>query len=193
MSTARKEQWKDIIYNGIDYTGLYKISNMGRIMSFQRWPKGRILNPSVNKRGYVCMRLRHNGNIFNVKLHRLVANAFIRPLDGSEEIHHEYEKWDNRVSSLKIMTKRENMSIERTIRSGLPVGVWQDKRTKRYVAEIKNSYTKIHLGCYTEVEHAAMAYQIMKEEIIKVGVFGREYAKVIVNKYRASIGLRPVR
>lgn len=67
-----QEIWKDVI----GYEGLYKISNLGNIVSthYKKKPK---LTPYKNTKGYLKVKLYKNGikKVFSV--HRLVAEAFI--------------------------------------------------------------------------------------------------------------------
>jgi len=47
-----KEEWKDIP----KFNGAYKISNIGRVKSYNR-SKGKILTPAINKHGYLRIHL----------------------------------------------------------------------------------------------------------------------------------------
>ena len=57
----QQEVWKDIIIekNGVvyDYTGLYQVSNLGRLKSYVRNKDGKIISPKKNKNGYMYMAL----------------------------------------------------------------------------------------------------------------------------------------
>ena len=101
-----KETWRDIK----GYEGLYKVSNFGKIKSFYKNGKTKILKPVPNFKGYervtLCNR-RGNKTIYSV--HRLVALAFIEnPLLKPEINHINGNKRDNRISNLEWVTGKEN-------------------------------------------------------------------------------------
>lgn len=73
----------------------------GRWPSTSRWTKG-----IVTGNGYLGVNFRHH--IYLV--HRLVAEAFIGPLDSHHEVDHiDRNKANNEVSNLRIGTHAENM------------------------------------------------------------------------------------
>lgn len=83
-----QEIWKDIKFtdtDGIeyDYTGLYQVSNMGRVRSIERYDanghllKERVLKSYMDKQGYLYNVLCKNGKTKNFKTHRLVAHMFV--------------------------------------------------------------------------------------------------------------------
>ena len=56
------EQWKTAIIDGIVYEGLYKVSNLGKILSlnYRNTGKAELLNPGTNKDGYLQVCLYKN-------------------------------------------------------------------------------------------------------------------------------------
>ena len=85
------EVWKNI--DG--YEGKYQISNLGRVKSLQRWSgtkyynREQILNNYVNKKnGYVYVYLTKNNKSKNIRLHKIVANAFILNPNNLPQINH---------------------------------------------------------------------------------------------------------
>ena len=82
-----EEIWKSVgIVKGIDFTGLYEASNLGYIRSIdsiceyidgrKRHLKGRVLRPSIDKKGYSSVTLYKNGLKVCVRVHRLVLQTF---------------------------------------------------------------------------------------------------------------------
>ena len=111
------EIWKDIK----DYEGLYQISSLGRVHSLDRFvPRktgttqrvhGRILKLTEDKDGYLQVGLYKNNKMKKMKVHRLVAKAFIPNPDRLPEINHINEiKDDNRVNNLEWCTRKENIN-----------------------------------------------------------------------------------
>lgn len=106
-----EEIWQDIVIekNGIvhDYTGLYQVSNKGRVRSLRR---GKIISQGTN-RGYYRVQLYKNGERNDFQVQRLVATAFIPNPENKPEVNHINEnKLDNRVENLEWVTHEENVN-----------------------------------------------------------------------------------
>jgi hypothetical protein len=110
------EQWRAI--DG--YEGFYEISNLGRIRSLDRKVKssagrtriayGKTLSPTDNGHGYLIVPLVQNGKRKNHYVHRLVAEAFIRPMASKEVVNHlDHDTKNNTVQNLEITTQLENV------------------------------------------------------------------------------------
>ena len=114
------EEWKDIE----GYEGLYQVSSLGRIKSFDRiikykknnkiityLKKGRIMKPHNNGRDYLNVSLIKDGNIQkHLYIHIIVAKAFIPNPYNLEQVNHKnFNKTDNRVENLEWCTRKNNM------------------------------------------------------------------------------------
>ena len=115
MDNFRNEEWRDIK----GYEGLYQISNLGRIKSFDKViaqknnstaiKKGRILKPSTSHSGYYQIVLSKQSIRKSYKVHRLIWLAFYGSIPEGYEVNHINEiKTDNRLSNLNLMTHKEN-------------------------------------------------------------------------------------
>jgi len=71
--------------------------------------------------------------------------------------HIHSNKLNNDISNLQILSNRQNLSRERTTKSGFPVGV--QKIRNRYRSIITIDYKRIHLSCFNTPEEASKAYQ----------------------------------
>ena len=108
-----KEEWRPVK----GYEGLYEVSNTGKIKSFQ-WGKTRILHQNINQRGYHHVILSKNKVKKDLRVHRLVASAFIpNPLNKPEINHIDGNKGNNNVNNLEWATRKEN--IDHSIKTGL--------------------------------------------------------------------------
>ena len=113
-----EEVWKDIYFieNGIEYdfTGLYEVSNLGRIRSLNYGTTGKseVLKPTPTKLGYLDIRLSKNGKTKHFYIHQLVARAFLEN-DNPEvkiEVNHKNEnKEDNRAENLEWCDRKYNV------------------------------------------------------------------------------------
>ena len=111
----RVEVWKDIR----DYEGLYQVSNWSRVRSLDRYvnanngslqfKQGKILKTRQTWDGYLIVDLHKAGRIKTVKVHRLVAEAFIPNPDNLPQVNHKDEnKQNNVVTNLEWCTNDYN-------------------------------------------------------------------------------------
>ena len=110
------EIWKDII----GYEGLYQISNYGRVKTVARdivrsngeplHIKEKIRKTVIKPNGYAEVHLRKDGKGLSIKVHRLVAEAFIPNPDNLPQVNHiDEDKTNNNVSNLEWCTRDYNM------------------------------------------------------------------------------------
>jgi len=97
-----QEIWKPVK----DWENKYKVSNLGRVMNIET---GTIRKLTRTKKGYERICFRRNNTMYNVRIHRLVGEAFIDNPLGKPQINHKNEiKSDNRVTNLEWCTDEEN-------------------------------------------------------------------------------------
>lgn len=85
----------------------YQVSDAGRVISHRR-RRARLLRQAVSSSGYriVCL-----GRGVVAQVHQLVLLAFIGPApDGSETLHRNGNKHDNRLSNLHYGSRGENVA-----------------------------------------------------------------------------------
>lgn len=109
------EVWEDIIeYKGSlkinRYTGLYKISNYGRLWSFR---SNKLLSLFRNSNGYITVTLTDdNSNSNKQYVHRLVAQTFIPNSNNNSEVHHiDGDKSNNHVKNLQWINRSHHAWI----------------------------------------------------------------------------------
>lgn len=114
-----KEIWKDIK----GYEGLYQVSNLGFVKSFDRFvsngiKRGKILRNKVNDSGYVVIILvGYDNKKKSHYLHRIVAETFIPNPQNLPVINHKDEnKLNNHVSNLEWCTQKENINYGSSIK-----------------------------------------------------------------------------
>lgn len=121
------EIWRDVV----GYVGLYKVSNLGKIKSLDRSAyrlgktktgfrvelKGKILRQKLNH-GYCHVNLYLEGERTTLKVHRLVAEAFIKnPLNKPNVNHKDRNKINNKKGNLEWCTQLENIKHSRKLGS----------------------------------------------------------------------------
>lgn len=102
-----------------NYEGLYEVSDTGQIKALKKTVnKGKChrsweehyLKFAVDSNGYLRTNLAKNGHNHTVKVHRIVAEAFIEnPSNKSEVNHKDGNKQNNRIENLERVTHSENL------------------------------------------------------------------------------------
>lgn len=109
-----QEIWKDIK----GYENLYQVSNLGNVRSLNYHKENRIQNlkTGTSTGGYLFVILCKNNQTSAVKIHKLVAEAFIPNPDNKPCIDHiNTIRTDNNVSNLRWCNNKENMNNPNTI------------------------------------------------------------------------------
>ena len=145
-------EWKDVE----GYEGIYSISSNGDILSsgfhfynargLYCFRKPRILKKCLNSEGYVTSILTRGKTFKNVKVHRLVALAFLgSPPTGKGQVNHKNGvKSDNRVENLEWISGQDN--IRHAFATGLNYGrkgesSLRSKLKDRDVIDIRDRYS----------------------------------------------------
>jgi hypothetical protein len=163
-----KEEWKEIP----GYEGIYKVSNTGRIISMERnSASGKKLKEFERKlsleNGYKRVHLRKNGISKMLRVHRIVAIAFIGQSNMSID-HIDGNRSNNHVENLRYVTQRQNVNfshIARKSKKSIYPGVHWNKNTGKWRSKFYYNKKSIHLGLFdTEID----AYMAYKQKIMEV-------------------------
>jgi ABC-type Na+ transport system ATPase subunit NatA len=156
------EIWKDII----DFEGLYKISNYGNIKSCSRYVNiksgkrvvnEKLLSLAKDRDGYLMAILCKNATRKTVKVHRLVANAFIEKIDGKFFVNHiDSNKSNNNLNNLEWVSNLENICHSRLKMKTTSkyIGVYFYKRDNVFRATARLNSKIISLGSFKTEEEA---------------------------------------
>jgi hypothetical protein len=169
------EIFRPIITAKADYTGLYEVSNHGRVKSLERKArlgsnyrivKEKFLKPEISN-GYYQVTLC-NCKQEQCNIHTIEWDAF-----GDEKRngrkhrvdHKDGNKLNNMFDNFQLLTNRQNVS-KGYIRKGMNsrkvsqyIGVSWHKRRQKWQAQIYINGKYKHLGYFTDEYEAHLAYQ----------------------------------
>lgn len=104
----KKESWKRLIYQGIDYGDYYEVSNCGEIRNSKT---KKIRKKNLLKTGYYFVNgsLGNRKNKITFRVHKAVAETFIENKENKPIINHkDGNKLNNAVDNLEWCTYSEN-------------------------------------------------------------------------------------
>lgn len=151
-----KEIWKDVI----GYEGLYQVSNIGnvksldRVVRYGRTLKGKEKTKFEEKDGYLVVALCKNGKAKHIKVHRLVATAFIEnPFNLPEVNHKDENKKNNHFDNLEWCTTKHNINYgTRNAKVSLALSGEKSRTHKlskiqvQEIRELKDNFTRKELA-----------------------------------------------
>ena len=164
----KEEEFRDVK----GYEGLYKVSNLGNVISLCRRVKAkndsfRIISSKVIKgyesaSGYFLVRLYKNKKAKGRTIHSLVAEAFLGHTPNGHNLvvnHIDFNRKNNQVSNLEIVTNRENTNKKHLKSSSDYIGVSWYKITNKWKSDIYVNGKVKHLGYFKCELEASEAYQ----------------------------------
>ena len=110
------EQWRTAVYDGEVYEGLYKVSNLGKILSlnYRNTGKAELLNPGKDTDGYFQVVLSKNRETKTCKVHRLVAQTFLPNPENKPCINHKIEGDEGKTMNMVIFNEDGTVDEEKS-------------------------------------------------------------------------------
>ena len=140
------------------FEGLVAVSNHGNIV---RIKTGEVVVLKADN-GYIRIHLKKGGKRKAVRVHRLVAHAFIwnpDPTTKGQVDHIDNGTTNNAVWNLRWVTNGENQrNVPKTPgKTSQFIGVRWNARANKWIAEARVDYKSYHIGSYDIEEDAARA------------------------------------
>jgi len=94
----------------VGYEKLYAVTKTGYVWAYPKKSRGsgRFLKQTIDRYGYAYVCLFKDGKRKNLKVHRLVAQAFLVAVDKPHVNHKDGNKLNNAVENLEWCTPKEN-------------------------------------------------------------------------------------
>ena len=138
----------------------YEVSNLGNVKSL-KFNTSKILKPTLNSNGYYIISLSENGIVKKRKLHQLVAQAFLNHIPNGMELvinHKVFNKLNNRVDNLEIISQRQNTSTRKNLHKKTSKYIGVCFKKGKYEASIQIDGKIHYLGRFTSEYDAHIAY-----------------------------------
>ena len=153
------ETWK-AFETGNEVSNLGNVRSIDRIVQTAKQPlrlKGKLLKPAIDKKGYKRVAIMINGKLTTLKVHRIVAKAFIDNVDGKPQVNHiDCVKTNNEVTNLEWVNNSEN--IQHAFDNGL-------MKAKRLHESHRSKQTKEGIERMCFLRSLGMSYQSIAKEV----------------------------
>ena len=110
------EVWKTAVYDGEVYEGLYKVSNLGKILSlnYNKTGKPGLMTPGEHTDGYLKVGFWKNGEYKTCLVHRLVAETFLPNPENKPCINHKIEGDEGKKINMVFFNEDGTINKEKT-------------------------------------------------------------------------------
>ena len=195
------EKWKDVP----EFEGLYKCSNMGRVIALQKsWISGRgglkVCEPKLiklkpgfsNNSKYYRVRFNKFDKYKHYSVHRLVATLFVPNPDNLPQVEHlDCNPQNNRSSNLKWNTNIGNMHNPLTIkkisknRKGVPIHPMRKPVVQLFCGKLIRRYDLIMAVKEYGFDNSAVS-KVCNGKMYHTGGFELMYEKDYLNLINKS-------
>lgn len=169
---SEREVWHPVI----GYECNYEASSIGRIRSIDRVVitnkkkhcKSIILKPRLGNQGYFYVSLYLNGKAKTFNVHQIIAISFLNHSPCGYKIvvnHKNFDKKDNRVDNLELITNRAN-SLKLNIKSSsIYTGVSFCKARKLWKSQVYINGKTINIGYFNCETKAHLNYLLTLKSV----------------------------
>ena len=145
------EDWK-----GLSNYPNYSVSNFGNIKNNK---KNSTLKPNLHKSGYLVVQLFKEGVRRNLRVHRLIAEAFLEEFDETKYIDHiDRNKTNNKLTNLRMVTPLESCLNRGIWGKSQYKGAYFSKKRNDWRSQIRVNKKCVSLGYFKTELECALAY-----------------------------------
>ncbi len=160
-----KERWADIP----GWENIYQISDHGRLKSFNKSKTGRILSIKNTTGWYLSGILSKGKKKQSIRIHRLVAKAFVaNPLLKSIVNHKDMNKQNNHYLNLEWVTNAENSQHAISNKPSMVAGMVRYNKLIRPKKIIQMTFSGKIINCFNNSIEAAKATGVCHRNILQV-------------------------
>lgn len=188
-----EEEWKPLKYRKKDFTGLYLISNLGRVKNLERNKLCRIYYNSDN-RAFVSL-VFSKGRSNAVVLSHAVWHSFNGKVrEGFCAKNKDGNRKNNRLDNLELINRRR---VTTRRKNDMPLGVTASPTKGKFITAIRLK-SKVHkdqvvqLGTYTDPLIAGEAYELALKMTENNKHVTKLELKAAVSLFRESIGISSI-
>jgi hypothetical protein len=155
------EEWRPVL----GWEDLYHVSSLGRVKRVKGNKLSLFLKPAKVKKGYLQVALSRNSKKKYIRVHKMVAMAFIGPMpDGHEINHKDLNKENCCYSNLEYLTHQQNIDHAKdngALKAMIGEKNGSSKLKNNDIVEIRRSYNSGKIS-YKEL---ANKFKISKSSI----------------------------
>ncbi len=161
----REEHWADIE----GWEGIYQISDKGRLKSFKKNKQGKILSNKNSKGDYLSVVLRCGEKNRSVRVHVLVAEAFIPNPHGYPEIDHiDGNKQNNWAENLEWVSHAENLRRDAQRNPSRMAGTNRHNKSAKVTPVVQRNMRGDVISIYPNITEASQETGICGRNIQQV-------------------------
>jgi len=142
----------------LGFEGIYAVDEHGSVWSF-KWGNFRKLKPGIDRDGYHIVNLCKDGKQKTHKVHRLIAQAYLKDYSNDLQVDHiNGDRINNKLENLRMVTQQKNQWNQTKAK-----GYTWNKNAGKWQAQIKVNGKVKNLGLFDTEQEAHDAYLKAKQ------------------------------
>ena len=101
--------------------------------------------------------------------------------------HKNFDRLDNRLENLEIVSNRENCNKKHIKSSSIYTGVSLEKNINKWQSKIKIKSQLIHLGYYKDEKQASEMYELAVKLVDEYNGVAKDFRELVKKEYEQNI------